>query len=106
MVVFTLISITSVSMDKRFDIKIADLYRENQYKLFIHANNLINDEENAKDIVNDVFCSILENENLKENSDDILPLLFVMVKNKCIDFLRHKNVVTKNESNPLAELNR
>lgn len=95
MVVFTLISITSVSMDKRFDIKIADLYRENRYKLFIHANNLINDEENAKDIVNDVFCSILENENLKENSDDILPLLFVMVKNKCIDFLRHKNVVTK-----------
>lgn len=89
MVVFTLISITSVSMDKRFDIKIADLYRENRYKLFIHANNLINDEENAKDIVNDVFCSILENENLKENSDDILPLLFVMVKNKCIDFLRH-----------------
>lgn len=84
MVVFTLISITSVSMDKRFDIKIADLYRENRYKLFIHANNLVNDEENAKDIVNDVFCSILENENLKENSDDILPLLFVMVKNKCI----------------------
>ena len=38
MVVFTLISITSVSMDKRFDIKIADLYRENRYKLFIHAS--------------------------------------------------------------------
>lgn len=104
MVVFTLISITSVSMDKRFDIKIADLYRENRYKLFIHANNLINDEENAKDIVNDVFCSILENENLKENSDDILPLLFVMVKNKCTDFLRHKNVVTKNESIYIAEI--
>lgn len=48
MVVFTLISITSVSMDKRFDIKIADLYRENRYKLFIHAINLVNDEENAK----------------------------------------------------------
>ena len=41
---------------------------------------------------------------LKENSDDILPLLFVMVKNKCIDFLRHKSVVTKNESIYIAEI--
>lgn len=51
MVVFTLISITSVSMDKRFDIKIADLYRENRYKLFIHANNLVNDEKMQKTLL-------------------------------------------------------
>lgn len=60
MVVFTLISITSVSMDKRFDIKIADLYRENRYKLFIHAYNLVNDEENAKDIVKMSFVLYLK----------------------------------------------
>lgn len=88
----------------KFNIVIADLYKENQYKLYIHACNLINDEESAKDIVNDVFCSILENDNLKYSSSDILPLLFVMVRNRCIDFLRHKNVVTKNEEIYIEEL--
>lgn len=91
-------------MDKKFNILIADLYRENQYKLYIHAYNLINDEENAKDIVNDVFCNILENNKLKDSSSDILPLLFVMVKNRCIDFLRHKNVVNKNEGIYIEEI--
>lgn len=91
-------------MDKKFNILIADLYRENQYKLYIHAYNLINDEENAKDIVNDVFCSILENNKLENSSSDILPLLFVMVKNRCIDFLRHKNVVNKNEGIYIEEI--
>lgn len=91
-------------MDNKFNILIADLYKENRYKLYIHAYNLINDEESAKDIVNDVFCSILENDNLKKSSVDILPLLFVMVKNKCIDFLRHKNVVSKNKEIYIEEL--
>lgn len=91
-------------MDKDFNILIADLYRENQYKLYIHAYNLINDEENAKDIVNDVFCSILENDSVKKSSCDIVPLLFVMVKNKCIDFLRHKSVVNKNEGIYIEEI--
>lgn len=91
-------------MDSKFNIIIADLYRENRYKLYIHALNLINDEENAKDIVNDVFCSILENDNIQKQDSDILPLLFVMVKNKCIDFIRHKNVVNKNEEIYIEEI--
>lgn len=91
-------------MDNSFNILIADLYRKNRYKLFIHAYNLINDEENAKDIVNDVFCAILENNDIKNSSSDILPLLFVMVKNKCIDFLRHKSVVNKNEGIYIEEI--
>ena len=41
------------------------IYREHWQKLYIHAYNLLNDEESAKDVVNDVFCSVLEsNERL------------------------------------------
>ena len=36
------------------------IYREHWQKLYIHAYNLLNDEESAKDVVNDVFCSVLE----------------------------------------------
>ncbi len=35
------------------------IYREHWQKLYIHAYNLLNDEESAKDVVNDVFCSVL-----------------------------------------------
>lgn len=103
MVVF-FVNLNSVCMDNKFNIIIADLYREHQYKLYIHALNLINDEENAKDIVNDVFCSILENEKIQSSGPEILSLLFVMVKNRCIDFLRHKSVVNKNEEIYIEEI--
>lgn len=39
------------------------IYREHWQKLYIHAYNLLNDEESAKDVVNDVFCSVLESSN-------------------------------------------
>ena len=59
------------------------IYREHWQKLYIHAYNLLNDEESAKDVVNDVFCSVL---------------------NRCIDQIRHQNVVHKNAERYLEEL--
>ncbi len=40
---------------------IAVLYRKYWQKLYIHAYNLLNDGESAKDVLSDVFCSVLEN---------------------------------------------
>lgn len=39
---------------------IAVLYRKYWQKLYIHAYNLLNDGESAKDVLSDVFCSVLE----------------------------------------------
>lgn len=83
---------------------IADIYREHRQKLYIHAYNLLNDEESAKDVVNDVFCSVLENSERLTTEGDLLPLFFVMVRNRCIDQLRHQNVVHKNMERYLEEL--
>lgn len=80
------------------------IYREHWQKLYIHAYNLLNDEENAKDVVNDVFCSVLESSERLTTEEDLLPLFFVMVRNRCIDQIRHQNVVYKNAERYLEEL--
>lgn len=82
---------------------IAILYRKHWRKLYVHACNLLNDEEDAKDVVNDVFCSVLENSGQFKEEKELLPLFYVMVRNRCIDYLRHQNVVHKNESKFLEE---
>ena len=64
---------------------IAVLYRKYWQKLYIHAYNLLNDGESAKDVLSDVFCSVLENSEQFEGKTDLLPLFYVMVKNRCID---------------------
>ena len=60
---------------------IAVLYRKYWQKLYIHAYNLLNDGESAKDVLSDVFCSVLENSEQFEGKTDLLPLFYVMVKN-------------------------
>ena len=75
---------------------IAVLYRKYWQKLYIHAYNLLNDGESAKDVLSDVFCSVLENSEQFEGKTDLLPLFYVMVKNRCIDHIRHQNVVNRN----------
>lgn len=83
---------------------ISILYRTHWQKLYIHACNLLNDGESAKDVVNDVFCSVLENSAQLEGEAELLPLFYVMVRNRCIDHLRHQSVVQKNAEKYLDEL--
>lgn len=90
-------------MDRHRD-AIATLYERHWQKLFIHAANLLGDEEEAKDAVNDVFCSALENHEKLSADSDLLPLFYVMVRNRCIDMIRHKDVELRNETNLPEEL--
>lgn len=83
---------------------IATLYQKHWQKLYVHASNLLNKEEDAKDIVNDVFCYVLEHSEQFEDETDLLPLFYVMVRNRCIDYLRHQQIVHKNEKAYLIEL--
>lgn len=83
---------------------IAVVYKKHWQKLYIHAYNLLNDGESAKDVVNDVFCSVLESTERLATEDDLLPLFFVMVRNRCIDHIRHQNVVHRNAERYLEEL--
>lgn len=52
-------------------------------------------EEDAENIVQDVFLELWEHKRFLSSHSNLFAYLFTAVKNKCLDFLRHKTVVEK-----------
>lgn len=52
-------------------------------------------EEDAENIVQDVFLDLWEQNLLLLSHTNLFAYLFTAVKNRCIDFLRHKTIVQK-----------
>ena len=68
------------------------LFRQNYIRLCYHAYSFLNDEEAAKDAVNDVFEKVWVNFEKIERTQSVLPLLYTLVRNHCVSLLRHKKV--------------
>ena len=81
--------------DKYYEAIFKAHYRE----LFYYAHRMVNDTECAADITNDVFCYFWEKYDRLNLETSPLPLLYALVRNNCIDYLRHKEVEQKNRSN-------
>lgn len=67
------------------------LFKEYYPQLYYYAFHLINDIEVSKDIASDAFEFIWVNYS-KIDKATAKSYLYVFVRNKCIDFLRHQNV--------------
>ena len=67
------------------------LYKENYAHLYYYAFRFITDEEVCKDIVNDVFEKAWQNFG-KMNPETASAYLYALVRNRCIDHLRHQQV--------------
>lgn len=67
------------------------LFREYYPQLYYYAFHLISNIEASKDIASDAFEAIWAN-YAKINKDTAKAYLYVYVRNKCIDFLRHQDV--------------
>ena len=57
-----------------------------------HAFSFLNDEEDARDAVNDVFEKVWLNFEKIEQSKSLVPFLYALVRNHCVSLLRHKKV--------------
>ena len=68
------------------------LFRENYIRLCYDGYSFLNDEEAAKDAVNDVFEKVWVNFEKIERTQSVLPLLYTLVRNHCVSLLRHKKV--------------
>ena len=75
---------------KEFD----TLYRKNFTALFRLAFQMLRDEEESRDVVNDVFANLLENPP-KETINNIDGYLFRTVRNKTLDIISHQDVVQR-----------
>lgn len=72
------------------------LYIESYPRLIRLANQYTLSEGDAENIVQDVFMSVWESFETA-HSHYTFSYLFVIVRNKCLDYLRHKAVVAKFE---------
>ena len=68
------------------------LFRAYYSRLYFYELNLLNDQASAEDIVEDVFSYLWEHYEEIVGDNSPLPLLYSLVKSRCIDFLRHRDV--------------
>lgn len=79
-------------MNSKLDIKFEQLYNNYYPKLTVYASFFLIEEE-AHDVVQDIFLKLLEEESYKKIEASALnAYLYRAVQNKCIDVARHRTI--------------
>lgn len=68
----------------------SELYLTYYSKLVRFAKEFVIQEEDAENITQDVFIILWENRDFIERIDNMNAYLFRLVRNKCLDYLKHK----------------
>ena len=71
------------------------IFRKYHHPLFLYTLKFIEDENEALDLVQDIFITIWKKGIYLENAERIKTYLFVSVKNSCLNYLTHQKVVNK-----------
>ena len=72
-------------------------FRKYYTALCFFANSILHDEEVSKDLVQDCYVKLWNSHTIKQRADTVKPFLYTAVRNKCLDFLRKKEVMNKAE---------
>lgn len=75
-----------------------EIYLSYFSKMKRFANEYVLSEEDAKNIVHDVFAELWENKRMLGISLNLVAYLFTAIKNKCLNHLRHRLVVHETTS--------
>ncbi|KIA96500.1 hypothetical protein OC25_01740 [Pedobacter kyungheensis] len=63
--------------------------------LFIHARKILGNEEEAKDIVQNLFFSLYNNINQIDFKTSLSSYLYRSVKNQVLDYIKHQKIVDR-----------
>ena len=67
---------------------------ENWYsRLFNFANGYLNNEENAKEVIQDVFLQLWDCRKKLANDTSLNAYLFTLTRNRCIDLIRRERLI-------------
>ena len=80
------------------------LYKLYYPKMFAFAKNYVPVNEDAENIVHDVFLTLWQRKEEIEISFTLTTYLFTLVKNRCLNFLRHKLIEEEYNSQMKEEL--
>ena len=70
------------------------LYRQHYQQMIGLARAMLYDEEEARDVVSEVFASLVQTDVTPRNAENYL---MTSVRNRCLNLIEHKNVRTKFE---------
>jgi RNA polymerase sigma-70 factor (ECF subfamily) len=82
-------------MESIENIDFKQVYVTHYSKMKRFAKEYVLMEEEAENIVQDVFLHLWENREIIRMPVNLLAFLFTATKNRCMDYLKHKNVVMK-----------
>ncbi len=72
-----------------------EFFRTYYSRLCRYAENFLNDKDEASDLVQDAFYQVWKNRTQLKKEKNLAPYIFTILKNKCLDRLKHK-VIEKN----------
>lgn len=84
---------TETLTDQKGNIRFEDIYLSYFFKMKRFALEYVIREEDAENIVQDVFTELWEKKEILSMSINLIAYLFTTVKNKCLNHLRHKTMV-------------
>ena len=93
---------TKVLGEQREDVRFEDIYLSYFSKMKHFAKEYVILDEDAENIVQDVFVELWENKEMLNMHMNLIAYLFTTIKNKCLNHLRHKLVVQET-ANKLQE---
>ncbi len=70
------------------------IFKKYWIKLVKYAFSIIQDQDQAYDVVQEVFIRLIENENFRSIHTDLKSYLHIAVKNDCLKYLKKKWTVT------------
>jgi RNA polymerase sigma-70 factor (ECF subfamily) len=73
----------------------AELYRRYKEPLYFHANRMLGDHDEAKDIVQDVFAAIWSKRESLVIPAAIDAYLYGSIRNRILNFIAHQKVISK-----------
>ena len=84
--------------EQREETRFEDIYLSYFSKMKYFAKEYVISEEDAENIVQDVFVELWENKEILNMHMNLIAYLFTTIKNKCLNHLRHKLVVQETAS--------
>lgn len=82
-----------------FDIK--DVFTAYYNALCLFALRYLHDREAASDIVQEAFLKLLESGKSFSDRDELKAFLYIIVRNLCLNLLKHQKIVTNHEKSYL-----
>ena len=96
-----------VSRIRKGDVRLFEaIYTENYHSLVAYARRFVLSEEEARGVIQDVFVRLWE---IREDLPDDLQIknyLYVSVRNRCLDILRHRKNVNRFLEEKFREVSR